>query len=79
MEWCLFLCYLTVPRIEVSLVTGVALREWISGALRFQTTTTFPQNVGHIQKDGDIQFAAATACRRCRHLLRLHGVGVTEF
>jgi len=58
---------------------GVALREWISGAVRLETTTTFPPNLGHIQKNGDLQCAAATAWKRCRHLLRLHGVGVNKF
>jgi len=58
-EWCLSLCYLTVARIELPDVMGVALREWISGALLFETTTTLPRNVGHIQKNGDLQCAAA--------------------
>ena len=60
-EWCLFLCYLTVRRTEVPVVVGVVLHEWISGALRFETTTTLPRNVGHIQKNGDLQCAAPTA------------------
>jgi len=75
-EWCLFLCYLTVPRIEVPVVMGVALHEWISGAVRFETTITLPRNVGHIQKNGDLQCASATGCR---HLLRLHDIGVSSF
>jgi hypothetical protein len=32
-----------------------------------------------IQKNGDLQCAAATAWKQCRRLLRLHGVGVTRF
>jgi hypothetical protein len=56
-----FLCYLRVARIELPDVMGVALREWISGAVRFETATTLPRNVGHVQKNGDLQCAAATA------------------
>ena len=65
----------------------VALREWVSGPVRFESTTTFASkrraNTSfphrHIQKNGDLKSVAATAWKRRRHLLRLHGVGVKEF